>query len=92
MPESYAETETHIGQALHKLHDCEKPNIAAMACKFQVPMTNCALDKTDVKRHRTGQSQLNNKDLKICPDKSEKLNYMFRGYFLLLFMNEHSVP
>jgi hypothetical protein len=39
MPESYAETEARIEQALHKLHDCEKPNIAAMAREFQVPVS-----------------------------------------------------
>jgi hypothetical protein len=54
MPESHAETEARIE---HQPHDCEKPNIAAMACKFQVPMTNCALNKTDVKRHHTSQNQ-----------------------------------
>jgi len=39
MPESYAETEARIEQALHKLHDCEKPNIAAVAREFQVPVS-----------------------------------------------------
>ena len=41
MSELYAETKTHMGQALHKLHDCEN-NTAAMACNFQVPMTKTA--------------------------------------------------
>jgi hypothetical protein len=42
IPESYAEIKAQE-QALHKLHACEKPNIAAMA-------RDCALDKTDVER------------------------------------------
>jgi hypothetical protein len=37
MPESYAEIEAHIEQALHKLGACEKPNVAAVAREFQVP-------------------------------------------------------
>jgi hypothetical protein len=41
MPESRAETETHIGQALHKLYDREN-NIVLMTCKFQVPTTKTA--------------------------------------------------
>jgi hypothetical protein len=58
IPELYAETEARIKQALHQLHDCENPNIAAAVREFRVSMTNCALNKTDVKRHLTGQSQL----------------------------------
>jgi len=75
MSESYAEIETHIGQSLHKLHYCEI-NIVAVACNFQVSHDkNCALDKTDVKRHHTSQNQLisleNNTDPKICPLTSQ---------------------
>jgi hypothetical protein len=43
MPESYAEIEAHIEQALHKLHACEKPNVAAVAPEFQVPATRLRL-------------------------------------------------
>jgi hypothetical protein len=43
MPESYAEIEALIEQALHKLHACENPNVAAVAREFQVPVTRlCA--------------------------------------------------
>jgi len=39
MPEQYAEIEARISQACAKLHNCEKPNIAAVAREFQVPAT-----------------------------------------------------
>jgi len=39
MPESYAEIEAHIEQALHELRDCENPNIAAVAREFQAPVS-----------------------------------------------------
>ena len=39
MLESYTKTEARIEQAIHQLHDCENPNIAAMAREFQVPVT-----------------------------------------------------
>jgi hypothetical protein len=38
MPGFYAEIEARIEQALHELHDCENPNIAAFVQEFQVPV------------------------------------------------------
>jgi hypothetical protein len=39
MPESYAEIEAHVEQALYTHRACESPNVAAVAREFQVPAT-----------------------------------------------------
>jgi hypothetical protein len=49
MPESYAEIEAHIEQALHKLGACEKPNVAAVAREFQVPASRLPMERMAIK-------------------------------------------
>ena len=66
MPQSYAEIEVHIEQALHKLHAREKSNIAAVTgISSSRDMTSCAFGRTDINRHRTGWTARIYKESKI---------------------------
>jgi len=70
MSEPYAKTEAPMEQALHKLHDCEKPSIVAMAREFQVLVTRLRArwDGRPSKQDRPGPNKrlTDDQELAIC--------------------------
>ena len=54
LPGKYPEIEAHIKEAIEKLRNCAKPNVAAVAQKTKYPSRNWEFDGMDASRGRTG--------------------------------------